>query len=177
MNSKAVIAFIFSLSTTLSSYAQLDPWWIGKSADDSSELHRHMIADTLIEYAKEFIGVPYVWGGDYPESGFDCSGFICYVYKQFGIPMPRTSDEQFNTGIPVKYNEAEAGDIILFTGMEAYGGDPGHVGIVVDYDEEKGFTFIHTSSNETGGVRISNEAGETYYYKRFLEIRRVINVN
>lgn len=169
-----VICFSSCLHIT---YAQLNPWWLEQHAVDSSELKRDIIADSIIRYAKTFIGIPYVWGGSDPQIGFDCSGFICFVYKKYGIELPRTSDLQFNAGVPVAYNEAQPGDLILFTGREAFGGEPGHVGIVLSYDIDKGFTFIHTSSETSGGVRISNEFGEQYYYKRFLEIRRVIGID
>lgn len=168
------ICFFFSSQIT---YAQLNPWWLEQTTIDSAELKRNVVADSVIHYAKTFIGVPYVWGGTDPHIGFDCSGFICYVYKKYGVELPRTSDLQFNAGKPIAYNEAQPGDLILFTGREAYGGEPGHVGIVLSYDEIKGFTFIHTSSETSGGVRISNELGEKYYYTRFLEIRRVIGIN
>jgi len=171
---KYILSIAFFLITG-STYAQLNPWWVEHPVVDSSDVKRQHTADSIISVAKTYLGVPYVWGGTSPQNGFDCSGFICYVYQQFGIELPRTSGMQFDAGVPVPYNEAEKGDIILFTGPEAEGGDPGHVGIVLDYHNDTGFTFIHTSSAQSGGVRISNERDEQYYYKRFLEIRRVID--
>ncbi len=155
-------------------FAQLSPWWAAADSIDSTEVEQTIIADSIIQYAKSFIGTPYVWGGNSPDSGFDCSGFICYVYKKFEIALPRTSGQQFDAGIPVPYVEAKPGDLILFAGPDNGPGNPGHVGIVLAYDQEKGFSFIHTSSPESGGVRISHEKSEAYYNKRFLEIRRVI---
>ncbi|MFN0274636.1 MAG: C40 family peptidase, partial [Chitinophagales bacterium] len=116
-----------------------------------------------------------VWGGNSPDSGFDCSGFVCYVYKKFDIQLPRTSGLQFNAGTPVPYTKAEKGDLILFTGMETIFGVPGHVGIVISRDD-RGFTFIHTASVKTGGVHVSHTTEPTFT-DRFLEIRRVIDVN
>ena len=156
--------------------AQLTPWWEHEQID-SAEVHRAEIADSIISFAKTFIGTPYVWGGVDPQQGFDCSGFICYVYKAFNIELPRTSDKQFDAGVPVPYVEAQPGDIIVFSGPADTPGDPGHVGIVLSYDPNTGFSFIHTSSPESGGVRISNEASEKYYNKHFLEVRRVITAN
>jgi len=158
-------------------FAQLDPWWAATDTIDSVELQNTATADSIIQYAKSFIGIPYVWAGNSPDSGFDCSGFICYVYKAFNITLPRTSMQQFDAGIPIPYVEAKPGDLILFAGPDNGPGNPGHVGIVLAYEEEKGFSFIHTSSPESGGVRISNEKSEAYYNKRFLEIRRVIGDN
>jgi len=171
---KCILTMVLCLSVHLV-FSQLNPWWIDKPLVDSAEIKAVAISDSVISYAKTFMGVPYIWGGNSPDSGFDCSGFICYVFNNFGIHLPRTSGQQFDAGYPVPYNEARAGDLILFAGTEAEGGEPAHVGIVISYDEKTGFSFIHTSSPETGGVRISNETEEKYYYKRFLEIRRVIN--
>lgn len=154
--------------------AQLSPWW-AQDSTDSSEIKRSALADSIIDLAKSYLGTPYVWGGENPESGFDCSGFVCYVFKSFGIDIPRTSDRQFDAGTPVPYVEAAPGDLILFEGPADKPGDPGHVGIILSYNTTDGFTFIHTSSAETGGVRISNERTEAYYTQRFLEVRRVID--
>jgi cell wall-associated NlpC family hydrolase len=171
---KCIFTVVLCLSFHLA-FTQLNPWWMDEQKVDSAEIKALAISDSVINYAKTFMGVPYVWGGNDPDSGFDCSGFICYVYKNFGINLPRTSGQQFDAGYPVPYNEARVGDLILFSGTETQGGEPAHVGIVISYDEKTGFSFLHTSSPESGGVRISNETQEKYYYKRFLEIRRVIN--
>ncbi|MFI5171257.1 MAG: C40 family peptidase [Chitinophagales bacterium] len=170
---RTIFVFIFCCSAEIG-FAQINPWWLNDTIVDSNEIKAELISDSVINFAKSFLGVPYVWGGMNPDSGFDCSGFICFVYSKFGIELPRTSGQQFDAGIPVPFNEARPGDLILFTGHEAEGGYPGHIGIVLSYDSGNGFTFIHASSPESGGVRISNEYDEKYYYKRFLEIRRVI---
>lgn len=80
----------------------------------------------VVDYAKNFIGVPYVYGGSTP-SGFDCSGFVQYVYKNFAISLPRTSYSQMYAGYAVSTAEMEPGDIIVFRGG-------GHVGIYVGDD-------------------------------------------
>lgn len=173
MQIKQVIPVIAFCCLSTQVHAQLDPWWMNQTTVDSAAIKNEVIADSVVTYAKSFMGVPYVWGGSDP-SGFDCSGFICYVYRRFGIELPRTSSEQFDAGVPIPYNEARPGDLILFSGRNADGGHPGHVGIVISYDDTGGFSFIHTSSPESGGVHISSEKSEQYYYKHFLEIRRVI---
>ncbi|MCI2265939.1 C40 family peptidase [Sediminivirga luteola] len=76
-------------------------------------------ASELISIAKQYLGVPYVWGGTSP-SGFDCSGFTSYVYQQVGVNLPRTSSAQLNAGSRVSAAEAKPGDLV---------GRPGHVGI------------------------------------------------
>ncbi|MBK3493531.1 C40 family peptidase [Viridibacillus sp. YIM B01967] len=81
-------------------------------------------ASGVISYAKNFLGVPYVWGGTSP-SGFDCSGLMQYVYSSVGISLPRTSSQQQNTGTRVSPNDVQAGDLVFF-GSPAY-----HVGMYI----------------------------------------------
>lgn len=173
---KYIGCFALVWLTTRQANAQLTPWW-EQDIIDSAAVKEEALADSIVEYAKSFLGTPYVWGGSEPKSGFDCSGFICYVYKAFEIELPRTSGQQFDAGNPIPHVEAKPGDIIVFSGPKDEPGDPGHVGIVLDYDDTNGFTFIHTSSPESGGVRISSESSESYYKQHFLEVRRVIQID
>lgn len=69
-------------------------------------------ASDLISYAQSFTGVPYVWGGTTP-AGFDCSGFVKYVFDHFGVNLPRTSREQVNVGTPVDAAGIQPGDLIF----------------------------------------------------------------
>ena len=84
-------------------------------------------SDSIVTYAASFQGVPYVWGGTSP-SGFDCSGFVQYVYAHFGISIPRTSQEQFNFGTPVDASNLQPGDLVFF---HDDGSGPGHVGMYI----------------------------------------------
>ena len=79
--------------------------------------------EKVLEYAKNFIGVPYVYGGSTPR-GFDCSGFVMYVLNNFDINMPRSSYEQMNVGTPVAIEDIQPGDVLFFRGG-------GHVGFYV----------------------------------------------
>ncbi len=81
-------------------------------------------SDAVVAYASNFLGVPYVYGGTSP-SGFDCSGLVQYVYANFGITLPRTSEEQQNVGTPVSRDGLKPGDLVFF-GSPAY-----HVGMYV----------------------------------------------
>ena len=81
------------------------------------------VGEEIVEYAKEFIGIPYVYGGTSP-SGFDCSGFVKYVYAHFGVALPRVTYDQIKVGTSIDYSELQAGDLVFFRG-----GD--HVGIYV----------------------------------------------
>jgi cell wall-associated NlpC family hydrolase len=95
-------------------------------------------ADAVIANAKQYLGVPYVWGGSTP-SGFDCSGFVSYVYRSVGISLPRTSSAQQNVGTRVSFNQLQPGDLV-FKGSPAY-----HVGIYIG-----GGQYIHAP--QTGDV-------------------------
>ncbi len=119
----------------------------------------------VVEYAKQFLGCKYISGGTSPATGFDCSGFTVYVYKNFGISLNRTSRDQINNGVPVERNNLQQGDLVLFKG--GTGSAVGHVGIYIG-----GNNFIH-ASNPSDGVKITS-LSSSYYDKRYVGARRVI---
>lgn len=116
----------------------------------------------VINTAKSYIGVPYVWGGASP-SGFDCSGFTQYVLKKNGITIPRVTSDQFKTGVSVSKSNLRAGDLVFFT---TYKAGPSHVGFYIGNGN-----FIHASSSK--GVTISS-LSNSYFADRYLGARRVI---
>ncbi|RIJ41861.1 C40 family peptidase [Pontibacter oryzae] len=126
-------------------------------------------AEQLISYAMSLKGTPYIYAGMSPD-GFDCSGFTAHVFDAYGIDIPHSSRMQADEGLNVSREEAQPGDLVIFTGTNAAVREPGHVGIVIS---EPGDTiaFVHSSSN--GGVKVSKVEG-TRYNERFLEIRRVL---
>ena len=85
-------------------------------------------AQQVLAYAYQFEGYPYVWGGSSPSTGFDCSGFVQYVYAHFGIDLPRTTFEQVNCGTPVSLSDVKPGDLVFE--MPSPEG-PNHVGIYI----------------------------------------------
>jgi cell wall-associated NlpC family hydrolase len=126
-------------------------------------------SDSIVAYALQRYGTDYTYGGA-TDGGFDCSGFITFVYNQFGVKIPHGSSLQAKLGESVAMAEARKGDIIVFTGTNLEDRTPGHVGIVIT-PPAKPIKFVHSSSN--GGVKVSEVEG-TLYQKRFLDIRRVL---
>lgn len=110
---------------------------------------------SVVDYATQFVGNPYVWGGTSLTNGADCSGFVQSVYSKFGVDLPRTSYEQQNTGKEVSYADAQPGDLIC------YGG---HVAIYMGNGQ-----IVH-ASNSRDGIKISDNAA----YRTILSVRRLV---
>ena len=112
----------------------------------------------VVGIAMRYLGTPYVWGGASP-AGFDCSGFVMYVYAQVGVSLPHYSGAQWNVGVPVSRSDLQPGDLVFFDGL-------GHVGIYIG-----GGQFIH--SPETGDVvKISSLDG--WYAATYDGARRIV---
>lgn len=122
----------------------------------------------LVDFAETLIGVKYKYGSMIKENGFDCSGFINYVFHHFKITVPRTTVEFTNAGkeIPVEY--CKPGDLILFTGSDANSGIVGHMGIITE-NKNGELKFIHASTSR--GVMISGM--NSYFLPRFVKVNRV----
>mgnify|MGYP006272712653 CR=1 FL=1 len=116
----------------------------------------------LIDTALALRGTPYRNGGSDP-SGFDCSGFVQYVFHQHGVALPRETREQFDVGAGVAAADVQPGDLVFFETVHA---GPSHVGIVLDRD-----WFVHAPSSN-GVVRVERYTG-SYWSKRYLGARRV----
>ncbi|MDQ7093493.1 NlpC/P60 family protein [Desulfosporosinus sp. PR] len=119
-------------------------------------------AKQVLGYASQFLGIPYVWGGTTPSPGFDCSGYVQYVYRHFGISLSRTSEQQFNNGVAVSRSNLQPGDLVFF---HTYASDASHVGIYVGNN-----TMINSSN---GGVSY-DDMTNSYWSSRYLGARRVI---
>lgn len=120
-------------------------------------------SENVLTSAKKQLGVPYRYGGTSPN-GFDCSGFVQYVYKQHGISLPRTTGTQFQVGKAVSKSELQVGDLVFF---QTYQPGPSHVGIYAGNSQ-----FIHASSSK--GVTFSSINDPHYYAPRYLGARRVL---
>lgn len=114
---------------------------------------------TIVQEARSQIGTPYTWGGTSP-SGFDCSGFIQYVYQQQGVQLPRTVSDIWNFSTPI--SNRSVGDLVFF---ETYKPGPSHMGIYIGDGK-----FIH--AGESNGVEIS-ELTNPYWEARYLGAKRV----
>lgn len=117
------------------------------------------LGDKVAKYAKHFLGVRYVYGGTSPRNGFDCSGFVRYVYQHFGISLAHSSFAQFRSGIRVGRGGLEPGDLVFFHGL-------GHVGIYIGAGR-----FIHAPHS---GTRVQIESLAGSYGAGFDGARRLV---
>ncbi|MCY1531285.1 NlpC/P60 family protein [compost metagenome] len=127
---------------------------------------------SLIDFATSLIGTRYRYASSNPDIGFDCSGFVSYVYKHFGFNGARSSADFARKGKAVKLAEAKVGDILVFTGSNSKIRKPGHVGIIYSRDEEGNIKFIHSSSGKAKGVTITEM--DAAYKRRFLKAVTVV---
>ena len=108
----------------------------------------------IVDYACQFIGNPYVWGGTSLTNGADCSGFVQSVFAHFGISLPRTTYDQINAGVEVSYDQAMPGDLICYDG---------HIGIYIGNGQ------IVNAQNPEQGIGISPAT-----YTTILSVRRIV---
>ena len=134
----------------------------GSRGDGTVAAASSSLGQQVVDYAKQFLGRPYVWGGNGPNS-FDCSGFTKYVYSHFGYTLNRTASSQLNNGVSVARGEWQPGDLVFF-----YNGrvstPVSHVGIYVGNGQ-----FIHASTNSYAvqyDSLYSNYYSNTYVYAR-----------
>ena len=116
---------------------------------------------TIVALSKRYLGAPYRWGGISPN-GFDCSGFLNYIFEQTGIDLPRTTFAMFAAGTPVPNEQLQAGDVVFF---QTASPGPSHAGVYLGDGR-----FIHTSSGQRR-VTIATMA-DPYYTARYLGARR-----
>jgi peptidoglycan DL-endopeptidase CwlO len=130
---------------------------ISASTPEGSTVAPPNVHSGVVGIAMRYLGVPYVWGGSTPR-GFDCSGFVSYVFAQIGVSVPHSSYAQYGMGTPVSISELQPGDLVFFTGAS-------HVGIYIG-----GGQFIHAP--HTGDfVKISSLSG--YNSSNFVGGRRI----
>ncbi|WP_249672119.1 C40 family peptidase [Pseudomonas abieticivorans] len=134
---------------------------------DSKPYQLPVLADSILERGKSLIGTRYRFGGT-TESGFDCSGFIGYLFREeAGMTLPRSTREMINVKAPlVARNNLKPGDLLFFSTRGR--GRVSHAGIYLGDDQ-----FIHSSSKRSGGVRIDS-LDDTYWSKTFIEAKRAL---
>jgi len=125
--------------------------------------------DSLIDFAFQYLGKPYIYGSC-NKDGFDCSGFVFFVFKNFNIKVPRSSSEYLNFGKITPLNEVKKGDILVF--LSPTRNEIGHLGIVTKADGMK-TEFIHSSSGKEMSVIISSLKQEGYK-RRFVKAINVL---
>jgi cell wall-associated NlpC family hydrolase len=126
------------------------------------------LADSILDRGFELVGTRYRAGGATTKSGFDCSGFVGYLFREeAGIKLPRSTREMINLDAPlVARNELEPGDIVFFNNRGR--GRVSHTGIYIGDDQ-----FIHSSSSRSGGVRVDS-LDDRYWRTSFMEAKRVL---
>ena len=132
------------------------------AARERRPIDPHALSSTALQLR----GIPFIDGGATP-SGFDCSGFTSYVFRQYGVELPRLAADQYRVGRAVSHDAIEAGDLLFFTTVA-----PGasHVALAIGEDE-----FVHAPS-ERGQVRVER-LSSSYWSRRFLGARRVLDTD
>jgi peptidoglycan DL-endopeptidase CwlO len=113
----------------------------------------------VVGIAMQYLGVPYVWGGASP-GGFDCSGFVMYVYAQVGVSLPHNAAAQYGYGVPVSRDQLQPGDLVFFNGL-------GHMGMYIG-----GGQFIHAP--HTGDVVKISSLSDSWYASTYVGARRIL---
>ena len=117
-------------------------------------------ASQVISVAMQYLGVPYVWGGSSPSTGFDCSGLTSYAFAQIGISLPHHAASQFNYGAPVSREDLQPADLVFFNGL-------GHMGMYIG-----GGQFIHAP--HTGDVVKISSIYDSWYASTWVGARRIL---
>lgn len=157
------VSFIIALSIASLTY----------SFSDSTDT---MVKDTIAEHpvvgiAKQQLGTTYKWGGESKE-GFDCSGFVKFCFSQVHVDLPHSSRSIGSMGKEVELTEAQAGDIIVFSGTDGNLKRIGHVGIVTKASPTELY-FMHSSSSKKHYGVTETDYYNSAYPKRFIKIIRI----
>lgn len=137
-----------------------------EAREENEEKTSDISGADVVDFAKKYLGTKYVLGGKTPESGFDCSGYTRYVFKNFGFSLGTVACEQDSIGSEVDRENLVQGDLILFYNEENT--KIGHTGIYIGNNE-----FIHAANPERGVV-IDNLLSNSYYSTRFVTARRIV---
>ena len=125
------------------------------AVEKEREYGRRYLRDRIVETAESYIGLPYRWGGSSPDGGFDCSGLAMAIYQLNGLNLPRSSEEQYRAGIPVKQSQLLRGDLVFFA--TSTGKKISHVGVYAGDNK-----FIHAPGR---GKTIRADSLSNRYFK------------
>ncbi len=157
----AIILVAAFSPTIVSAKDGLDPVWY-------SSYRGKQVA----EFAKMFDGTRYDYANSDPLRGFDCSGFVNFIYGYFNVKVPRISAQFEKVGYSISLNSIQPGDILLFTGSNASSKVTGHLGIVTEIRQGKIF-FVHSATSNQRGI-MTSALDEAYFKTRFLKAIRVL---
>lgn len=137
-------------------------------SDSSKSYELPQLADSLLAHGLSLVGTRYRFGGRSADTGFDCSGFVGYLFnEEVGLQLPRSTREMINLDAPkVSRTELEPGDVIFFNDRGR--GRVSHAGIYLGDDQ-----FIHSSSSRSGGVRVDS-LEDSYWKRSYLQAKRVL---
>ncbi len=145
-----------------------EPAYIKRDKKRKARAKELKLRDNIVHYSKKYLGTPYKYAGRKPSTGFDCSGFTCYIYKHFDLPLSLTSRTQANDGKKIAVKKTQPGDLVIF----GSNGKVSHVGIVVE-NKAEGVFVIHSTNR---GVVIDNILKSTYWAPRIMYARTVIGL-
>ena len=134
---------------------------VNKSKEDQ-------LREDIVHFAEQYVGLHYKYAGRTPETGFDCSGFTCYVMSNFNISLSPSSRDQANQGNKIKVDDTKPGDLIFFA--RSNGGRIFHVAMVHSNNEE-GIKIIHSTNR---GVVVDDLMRNSYWAPKIAYARRVV---
>ncbi len=162
-----LIAFTFLFASNSFAKVSYESYCIDRYSDSIPKKSNPKV-DAIISFSKNFLGVPYRYGGTTP-SGFDCSGFINYIFGNFGFSLVRTSYGLAEIGETIALSEIQPGDLMFFKGSNVNSTSVGHVAMVIDVTPKE-IKFIHSAN---GGVQITNFKSSKYYIQRYVKTKRL----
>ena len=136
-----------------------------RSSGSKTQVAASKTGNELVDFALQYLGYSYKYGGKSPSTGFDCSGFVSYVFSNFGVNLTRSSSCQYkNDGVSISKDELAPGDLVFFSNSSTSG--VGHVGIYMGDSE-----FVHSSTTNVGVV--VSRIDSTYYTRHWIGAKRI----
>ncbi|MBQ4517229.1 MAG: C40 family peptidase [Clostridia bacterium] len=154
----------YKIGTGNGNFAYISADYVSIRPQDVAARSSYLGGNRVVQLAKQYLGVPYVYGGNGPN-GFDCSGFTSFIYRQLGYSLNRVAHDQLKNGVPVSKNELQPGDLVLF--MRSGRTTVNHVGIYVGDG-----MMIHAP--QTGDVVKYTSITTGYYNDCYYAARRII---